>query len=1017
LLASASMQMEVTSGIGSESSEPRDQLDEGRRVQEELERRSSSSASSRRARRIEIEHSMDVETRSEADSCCSMGTTNSVRAVYKADATANTPRGAGGSTTSGSSKATKPSTSLETPVLLDKVELAITESKRAALERVRDTASGSGSVSHVGSGSSSMTSQRSPAMPLPASLVQALPADKKLVIDKVVSTVIDKTGQELAQMQVALDKAKEKAMAEAREKAELEAKLAKGKTELFEVKSSVVNAVALDEALKEQREKKIEAEEERDDLKDKLVGIQTLMDAKLERHMQEKEELKQKAHQLEEELRSQAEGQDENLKEELATAAKEMEKAKKQKYAVQAERDVIRRAELIAKKAHEAEIQALKAEMAAARVELKKAGVRAEKVLPIVAGEEDPDLDPENNSAESLLALKLRDQRETNKKLHQDFEKLRLEMLQMHQEKENELAGLKAKAEVQATLLGKLGKGRQRKPAPKQGGKLSSIDEEDDEEMASQAGSGVSGQISSDCDGVGVGDLRDFEDFEDNSAKVQCLQAQLADKEAWYKHLNELKKAKEAEYQAKIQRMTEQLQVVREEAMENIDLARKLEVDKQEIAAEKEAEVAIAQARLLSQQLENMIPGAGDSAKQEELEEKLRRYTTQVLKLEEQLENKDAELNAALEAKRTLTMRLSDTRRELEAMEERHKRALAQLHARLRSYGDDGFPREPEPCDTDIVSKVWSLEEERNLLKNELEGQQVLWQAKLESEQRQSEAVLAKLKEQQDVAEKDRELTSKVEERLLETERALKLAKQSLADTQQKLAMAESAKQAAPTSLLDLLRCPTRSRSSALPMQMAHSPEASCQGIVWQVIASIGGVAALLCADESLIIRDASKKAFTMWGSGKLRGSSLFSLIFDEAMASWLKSELEAPATPAFANPGHTAGFWLRDLGWVEFRSRLGSAFEASVSCVRLPEEAAQGKPPVVVVIVQPNTEEEQRQNHPQNQMNLQHNKHHPSLWQGSRSGYRHGPASVASSVHSEDITANDSVSNVNVRF
>jgi len=182
--------------------------------------------------------------------------------------------------------------------------------------------------------------------------------------------------------------------------------------------------------------------------------------------------------------------------------------------------------------------------------------------------------------------------------------------------------------------------------------------------------------------------------------------------------------------------------------------------------------------------------------------------------------------------------------------------------------------------------------------------------------------------------------------------------------------------------------------------------------MVWQTISSMSGATALLCNAQNLNIMDASKKAFSMWGSSALRGSSLASLVFDETTASWLQSELTCSA-PAFVTPGTSVqGFWLRELGCVEFRSKLGSAFDSSVTCARLPDEPP-NRPAVVVVIVEPLQEEQQMpragggvRNQPVQNFSTQ-----------NRPVYRRGAPSIASSVHSEDITANDSVSNVNVRY
>lgn len=81
--------------------------------------------------------------------------------------------------------------------------------------------------------------------------------------------------------------------------------------------------------------------------------------------------------------------------------------------------------------------------------------------------------------------------------------------------------------------------------------------------------------------------------------------------------------------------------------------------DKHEIEGEMQAEVATVKAALLNTQLQQ-VGLSGDSAKTQELEEKLSKYTTQVVELKEQLAS-------AMEEKKILNIRLADTRRELEA--------------------------------------------------------------------------------------------------------------------------------------------------------------------------------------------------------------------------------------------------------------------------------------------------------------------------------------------------------------
>mmetsp|Transcript_145247 Transcript_145247/g.465354 ORF Transcript_145247/g.465354 Transcript_145247/m.465354 type:complete len:1008 (+) Transcript_145247:40-3063(+) len=998
-LANASRDLEERSGIGSASSEERDALEQSHRVQEELEKRSSASSVSSRKRHLQAMRRAKDKENDDAESCASWGTAKSVKAVYK---TAGVPE-------HGTSRS-RPEKSLPpvTPII-DKVELAVLEVKRAAMERAAEgthsgsgsnvgSANGSGSGSHPSFAHGFCSSVSSTPLPfvdvVPSVVLQNLSRDNQELVQNVVGKVVETTGRELAEMQAALDRAKWQTLEDGHSKLEMQATFAKMKAKIV-VKENLVDNLANAREMTEQ------VRDERDDLHDKLIGMETLLNSKMERYSKEVEEMRTEAKKREDELKKKFEADRIKLIEELNAASKEVDNVKQQKKAVASELDVVRRAAHVSHKAAEAENQVLLADLFAAKVRLgEDPGLR-----DVLEAEYD-DLDERDMS----VIEKLKKSKASNSKLSREFEKLRLDLITAHQEKNEEIAELKSKVEgySNAQLGGNTIKGRRSKPAGSKF-KLSSIDEGEDD-IGSQAGSSISGQVSNESDGVG--NLQDFDDHSDekggrlhdqHSAEVQQLRDELGESEACYKNLDELKKANAKERTSKIDRLMEQMQAWRQEALKQTAQVAKVMEISEEVAEENKAEALQVKQQLLATELVENVHE--DFGKRRQLEEKLGAYASQTLELLDQV-------TRSKEEKRILQLRLDDTRHDLVLTEQRHKRQVVDLQTQLKIYGDGSNPDAAEEAEGELLATIRSLEEEKNMLKNELECQEVLSASRLEEEQHKSAAALAKLHEEQILLEKERDLKDQVEQSFQHTKQLLLSTRQALKEAEGKARQSEAQAQAAQIAAARvsgwMFSCPRRSAGLEVIRSPSSKPEAhSTQAIIWQVISTLGGVAALFCADETCMISDASKKAFAMWGSATLRGASLYSLVFDKSMASWLKSELSAPAMSPFMKPGASNEFWLRELGCVEFRSKLGSAFDASVTCARLPEEPAQGRQAAILVVIEPVAEEQQ-------QMRM---RSQPAPAMPSNLAYRRGPASITSSVHSEDITANDSVSNVHTYY
>merc|ERR1719265_808916 len=99
-------------------------------------------------------------------------------------------------------------------------------------------------------------------------------------------------------------------------------------------------------------------------------------------------------------------------------------------------------------------------------------------------------------------------------------------------------------------------------------------------------------------------------------------------------------------------------------------------------------------------------------------------------------------------------LRLADTQRELNVTEERNAQMVANLNAKLKV----SLSGQEDPFDGRQI-----LEEERNLLRNELECQKVRYETLLESEQQQHAVDLAKLKDVENDLAKERELNNSLE--------------------------------------------------------------------------------------------------------------------------------------------------------------------------------------------------------------------------------------------------------------
>jgi len=470
---------------------------------------------------------------------------------------------------------------------------------------------------------------------------------------------------------------------------------------------------------------------------------------------------------------------------------------------------------------------------------------------------------------------------------------------------------------------------------------------------------------------------------------------------------------KDAEHNAKVTRLFEKVENAREEQDWTEHELAELKAKKEEVTQLQEARLANAQQKLAGMKDDKKVAEANMLQKVEEQENEHAA----------DLEDMRQQLSFATEAKRIESARLEDTRRELAACEERHARVVKELNAKLKlAYGgcagsDDGA----EEVKLDIIEQLRQAEQERHLLRNEKESLKVYWQGLLEHEQLQHLADVARLEKLEESLQMEKETNVRLGESLAESERQLDEALQAKdqAEAVAKAQLLEAAEKEISnrtgfTGVFSWVRCPARASSSTTATARfsaggnsgADANLPSLQAAVWQMINAMQGVTALLCNSETLKITDATKKACALWGSASLRGCTLASLIFDDLTASWLRREVSDSSIPV--GESGDAGFTVRGIGCIEFRNKLGSTFDSSVLCARLPPEVSPPKAPLLLLVVEPMDGE---------QMQERKKTHTPALSNSQwphKGSFRTEPSSGVQSIVSDDITANDSVSNIN---
>jgi len=156
----------------------------------------------------------------------------------------------------------------------------------------------------------------------------------------------------------------------------------------------------------------------------------------------------------------------------------------------------------------------------------------------------------------------------------------------------------------------------------------------------------------------------------------------------------------------------------------------------------------------------------------------------------------------------------------------------------------------------------------------------------------------------------------------------------------------EPSRENAVVMLINRFFCPARSRGTNVD---GYGTPVHCQSICWDVLSTVPEVVAVLCSLPDLRIMEATTKACKMWGSSKLHGELLLSLVNSPSRGASLQKCLnDVPASAAIP------GFCIKDLQCMEMRTKFGGGFDASITIVRLPPEPQLNKEPAGIVIIVP---------------------------------------------------------------
>jgi hypothetical protein len=743
------------------------------------------------------------------------------------------------------------------------------------------------------------------------------------------------------------------------------------------------------------RDAKITAEDERDDLKDVIAGLQARHEVQLHRLLEDEQYMKEEAKQSNDENKLKHAAAMRVIQEEVRVATSAGSSGDMKDNAVRDELEVLTYTSGIASAESSAEILHLKGLLADANAEIHR---RDEVIaaLPEVGGANILDF-TDQHFIENLL----RSSRENNQELISELATGRLQLFHMRQGHAADLLNMQHKLDAAKEVapsagskgrpaFASAGRGRHR------GANLSIINEEEDGVThASTIPSNGSGTeiVSGDSDhgAVGTGAIEDAELNTQLQSQVVELLTELAAASQAKRQLIDNKTDVDAKHLSKVARLMKNLQGLNSQGSElNAEIALLMQM----CAHRKdEASVEMEQAQ---QSLENARAcRAIDAAIHIQASDDLTADHTV------SLEELNEKLLCTLEMKRIDSVRLEDTKQEMFKMEERHQKMVTDLMARLQIY-EAASPIE----ESDALNRMEIAETKRNQLRANLEQTELAWRHEIENAQQSHQTDLAVLSNLQVKLEEERVLHKQLLSEFQTKDERLTTILAALPPVEPSIQ---------PPSLgwMEQLFAWLGSLSSPDGrLAEAGITEISCQNACWQILTFLPGTLALNCRTGCLEILDASKSAYFTWGSHALNGGSLFDLLPDKTVAAWLQKRFEFQ--PGL---GDSSDFQLKQLPCVPLASK-NSSRDCSLTCAFLPAEPQHSNESIVIVIINPienpvscggwADQDRSAANGSEARSNTDQRSASDAR---PRSQIRGTPSGI--SVSSDDITANDSISNI----
>lgn len=986
-LAAAEQELEERSGAGTASSEPREDVAQARQIQEELERRSTASLSEG-----------------------SGGTMNSVPGQSRQEPPEPAPqsphlpqvksqRSSGHSGSGSHSGSGAPSSG--------SLQQLLARQNQGKVPNDSEISSGSmGPSSGPGPSSGSVGPSATTSDSL---LFDTFTNLQSHALQRIVSDILAKNNVEVANLQDKLDGSEDNRRDLA--------------GQISVLQKHLRSNAGMQEVIDAARQRTLDAQDERDDLKDVIAGMEARQEVHLNRLIADLAKLKLDNSEWDEQKLESRKAEVDKSKAELLSELEQNASAILKNKADNEELLKLRQESEADDLAALNQIKNLKNLIATANRDIARRD-REESTLPGQKQSAALDKEATDNLQELLSGAQ-----DYSRDLNSELVEVRLAMFNMNRGNEQEIANMQTQLDdlnLKATRPQSLKHGNLPLPRGKviHGRKhditsLGKIDEEDGDDgmdIISISHSAISGQVSS--DGVnGLADLKDFDEDDDQPikdtsatdalyARIDMLKNELKEVEGVHAELQDDMAEKEALNASKVKRI-----------MKNLH-------DSQASERWLEDEINAMKRKGVEDGLENnaelneiyRLIAASQAARELDAQEHCQQTSNQDSANSQELEAVKTQLLHAERMKRIEEERLHAAKLELANRELKHAQIVADLHTKIQAFEQQDRERGPdspsysEDADklSDTVKRLQEAEQEVNMLKNDLEWKEVSWKSQLENIQQPHEVDRAKLKRVEEDLAAQQELNRQVQNSVTELdEKHQALLSSSRAD---QIPIMPKPQAPARRSMFAFLRCPARSQG---PRASSLVSSISCQNACWQILLHQPGIVALNCSAASLEILEASKSAYVVWGCHTLHGSSLLDLS-EKSMRAWLQKRLEPNTSRAAgaSTPG-SSNFHLWQLPCVSFRDQTGVTFDSSVVCASLPAEPRHARCSAIIVIVdvmEAKLGEPSRPRHvgpsigPSEGTSASSNR-------GAQQRRRNRGTPSGISINSDDVTANDSIS------